>query len=764
MNFCTPIVAAAQRHPDRIALTVPNLAYASEEAYANERVSYAALLARAAELQKGLRNAGLKPGDRVLVFARPGTGLYALILALLGEGVVAVLLDRGMSRSRIMASIRQSHAKAAIGEASLLRLWWLFKPLWSIPKLAIDGRAMGVTQLVTATNEAHVDTRAHEFRCVDLPIQAEGLITFTSGSTGNPKGADRTHSSLLAQHHAIREHWPDRDDDIDSPCFPVLVLHNLCCGIRTVLPYADLAHPAQVNPDRVLSQIDREGITRLACAPAYLGALLQRAIGLGRNFEGVRAVAVGGSTLTRSLALRAREVFPQAEIVSVYGSTEAEPIASVTLEELLQGWDCNPGHLLGHPADCVEVVIVAVGAGLGSESDVDQSRLAQDQVGEILVAGPHVLQCYVDNPEANRANKILRARGDVWHRTGDAGYFDAHGRLRLMGRVKDAVWLHNQRYYTFDLERMLDELPGIRRSALLNGQSDVSVPTLVLEGSPYDVVAFNRVLDHHGIEDIEIAPVEAMPVDGRHNSKIDRVHLQQMFSSGNLHANRRLRYISSGCVRHEERQFGRYLVRPNLADWLTLSGVLTGSLAAVAGLQGNSFLAISLLFLAMLCDGLDGWLARRLGISRAFGRYLDGFMDMLIYLVVPSLIYYLNGFGGSWSIFLLLMMAAGCVRLSVFNEIGNVREGGQLAYLGMPVFWSVFILGGYLLIHGWIGSNGWTGSWLAQAMLAIMLLWFSHSMLLRKAFFKFKQLSHIIGISVGGALLFLSLHLAQATF
>lgn len=196
----------------------------------------------------------------------------------------------------------------------------------------------------------------------------------------------------------------------------------------------------------------------------------------------------------------------------------------------------------------------------------------------------------------------------------------------------------------------------------------------------------------------------------------------------------------------------RYIIHLNRVDLLTLSGVLSAGLAVACMLQSQFYLATALLFLAMLGDALDGMLARRLKLERNFGRYLDGFMDTLIYLVAPALLFYVQGFNGAWSVFLLIMIMAGCTRLAVFNDIGNIQESSGLAYLGMPVFWSVFILAAYLLL-AFVLPVFWL-----HALLALVLAVFSHAMLLRRAFFKFKKLSHIFSLTLGGSLLFLILH------
>lgn len=197
----------------------------------------------------------------------------------------------------------------------------------------------------------------------------------------------------------------------------------------------------------------------------------------------------------------------------------------------------------------------------------------------------------------------------------------------------------------------------------------------------------------------------------------------------------------------------RFIVQLNRVDLLTLSGVLTSTLAMLAALHGHLYLGIALLFLAMLGDALDGIFARRLGLERSFGRYLDGFMDVLIYLVGPALIFHRFGFDGVYGLFLWALLICGCTRLAVFNDIGNIQESDGLAYLGMPVFWSVFLLGGYALLRLLLPEA------LCNPLLAAALGAFSYAMLLRRPFFKFKSLTQILSLTLGGSVLFLLLHL-----
>ena len=526
MNFCDAIVTATERHPNRAALEIP---CAADDYQSSETVSYTALLARACSIQHGLLTAGLIQGDRVLILSRPGVGLYALLLALLGAGLVPVLVDRGMSRARALAAIRASGVKAAVGDYDILRLWWLLKPLWRLPRFALDGEGFGVRRL-----QQPAITAASDFFCRSLPAEHHGLITFTSGSTGVPKGADRTHQSLIAQHQAIREHWPELDNEIDAPCFPVLVLHNLCCGIRTVLPATDLAKPGAANAPQIARQFQERKVTRLACAPAFLARLVDYALSEQLVFPSLRSVVIGGSTLPERLAQQCQQVFPRARIRFVYGSTEAEPIADIELPVLLQDWHSGEGHLVGKPAHMAEICLVAPGRPLTTHQQVQSARVPTGAVGEILVAGSHVLAGYVDNPAANQASKIPRPDGLTWHRTGDTGYLDDDGRLWLMGRVKDTLHHNGRHRHPLALEKHLDALPGVERSAVLQDQDAGANRLLIIIEGFSDADDMAAVLQQLQVTEARWATVDSMPVDGRHNSKIDRERLRDLLRRNKL--------------------------------------------------------------------------------------------------------------------------------------------------------------------------------------------------------------------------------------
>lgn len=180
---------------------------------------------------------------------------------------------------------------------------------------------------------------------------------------------------------------------------------------------------------------------------------------------------------------------------------------------------------------------------------------------------------------------------------------------------------------------------------------------------------------------------------------------------------------------------GFFIIALNRVDCLTLSGVLLSFLSMSFMLAGNMEFALGVLYLAVIADAFDGILARKLGLVRDFGRYLDGFVDTLDYLVAPALFLYLWGFNGAWQgLILVIFVSCGFIRLSVFNEVGNIEdENDGLSYLGAPVFWSALALGPIY------GLSLLLGKPILLGILMVLIPAFSLMMLHNGRYHKFKN-------------------------
>lgn len=200
-------------------------------------------------------------------------------------------------------------------------------------------------------------------------------------------------------------------------------------------------------------------------------------------------------------------------------------------------------------------------------------------------------------------------------------------------------------------------------------------------------------------------------------------------------------------------QQNRFIFSLNWVDGITLSGVVLSAFAMALIVHGKLSFALSALYLAVILDALDGILARKFGLERDFGRYLDGFVDMLDYLIAPGLFLYVWGFD-SWfqCLVILVFVICGIIRLSVFNEIGNIKnDQDQLAYKGMPVFWSLLILGSLYLLH-FIAGKG-----LTFPLAAVSFMAFSFYMVLDRPFYKFKSFRNILAFVLSLSAIFVIL-------
>lgn len=180
---------------------------------------------------------------------------------------------------------------------------------------------------------------------------------------------------------------------------------------------------------------------------------------------------------------------------------------------------------------------------------------------------------------------------------------------------------------------------------------------------------------------------------------------------------------------------GFFIVRLNVVDYVTLSGVLLSCISIALMLNGKPELSLGILYLAVIADAFDGVLARRLKLERDFGRYLDGFVDTLDYLVAPALFVFLWGFD-QWyqGLLLIVFIMCGFIRLSVFNQVGNISGADhRLSYWGAPVFWSTLALGPIFIAQGLVGKE------LLFHLLALILPLFSVAMLHNGRYYKFKN-------------------------
>ncbi|MEE2960667.1 MAG: AMP-binding protein [Myxococcota bacterium] len=531
-NIASILQHFAEQAPEHRAIVFPK-AWAQKEVSEEESISYGELWKMVQSFRGGLKAQGFEIGDRVLLLRPLSADFYAFVMALMASGLTAVFVDAGMGTKRIKHAIQLSKPKAIVTVKALLRFRFVVPTLWKIPvKFSMDSQGCGVRRfdslLGDASKAGEVLPRAAEDEC---------LITFTSGSTGRPKGADRNHGHLFQQYKAIVETYPIEGDHlklVDMPGFPVAALVGLCRGVTTVLPPIDFAKPAEADAKVVVAYMRKWGVTNISGAPAYMEKVAKYVLDKSECVESLESLAVGGAPVSRDVCKILCEAYPGINGLVLYGSTEAEPMAHVHVSEVLDAQ--GDGYLCGHECGVAKLELVNLPEAnpVLDENGIGKYRVAKGQIGEVLVAGDHVNQGYVDDEEATRENKLKDHDGKVWHRTGDLGYWDEEDRIWLVGRLKDIVPYGNKTHHPYPVEVALEAQTWVRRAAFIRSEM-FPEGIVVIEPNPEaagDVFEqAQKVLSLSSFDDVPVKTIQMMPVDGRHNSKIDRTSLRALLDS-----------------------------------------------------------------------------------------------------------------------------------------------------------------------------------------------------------------------------------------
>jgi olefin beta-lactone synthetase len=489
----------------------------------------------------GFESLGIKKGDRVLVFLPMIPPLYVTMFALEHLGAIPVFLDGWARRDELGVSAEIAEPKGIVTFPQAFALIQEIPQLASLSiRVAFGGDVPQTVRLETLMQT--VAERGTE------PVEQEdtALITFTTGSSGRPKGADRTHRFLAAQHYALNRHLPYGISDADLPVFPIFSLNNLASGVRTVLPCINLSQPSPQDADLLLKQFQSENVTCATLSPWLFSEMGKLCAAKNIQIPQLRRLVTGGAPVSRDDMMLMQKAAPQAEIYVLYGSTEVEPIAHISVKELLalpsranedEEWVENGVNVGVIDAGLQShfLKITEIPTQLASDEDWAPLEVRRGEVGELVVMGEHVCRHYFRDPEAFQRAKIVDAKGNIWHRTGDLGFVDKRGHLWLVGRVHNAI-LHQKGYlFPVRAEMVLRKLSFVAHAAFLGmptAQKGIQEAWCVLEcrsNAPDATTcreAVTRVMNKNGIPFDKIIFVDEIPMDARHHSKVEYATLR----------------------------------------------------------------------------------------------------------------------------------------------------------------------------------------------------------------------------------------------
>jgi acyl-CoA synthetase (AMP-forming)/AMP-acid ligase II len=514
MNIAELLHRQAISHPDARALI-------SGRGRGKRTVTLGALDGEAARIAALLHRMGVGKNDVALILQPLSVELYAVLFAVIRLGAIAMFPDPAARRADIAAACAAMPPKILIASPRAHLLRFVVPAVRDIPLKLSTGT--GVRGAASLTSAADFAPYPHIAPCSE---KDSALVTFTSGSTGVPKGMVRTHGLLSAQHRALASVMGGASDRVDMTTLPLFVLCSLADGVPCVLPDADLKRPGTVKPGPILRQMEEHRVTRMIASPALLERLMERRNESDKAFAHLTEIFTGGGPVFPDLLQNLSVAAPEAKVSAVYGSTEAEPIAHC--DSAPSG---GQGLLAGAIVPELQLAILPdhFGSPIGpfAAEDFAGAQLAAERIGEIVVSGPRVVESYVDANQ-NSSTKF-KVGNEIWHRTGDAGYRDRSGRLWLVGRCEGRIADRHGTIYPLEVEAVARAAIGACRLACV---SAAGVRTLLIEGRDkgVNVEALSRALESSHIGEIRF--VRRIPVDRRHNSKVDYARLRAMLAPG----------------------------------------------------------------------------------------------------------------------------------------------------------------------------------------------------------------------------------------
>lgn len=479
---------------------------------------------------------GVQVGDRVAVMIPPGVDLAIALYACWRMGAVPVLIDGGLGPAQMGAAMKVAHPNHLIGIrralAAARTLRWPGRRIAVEPTHRVARRLLGVEHDLASLQDAP---------SVPLPAvdpDAEAAVVFTSGATGPSKGVRYSAARIDTQIRTLVEQYNISADDSLVAAFAPFALYGPAMGIPSTVPDMDVSSPGTLTAATLLDAVEAVDASLVFASPAAILSVLETLDELGARdrtaLDHVRLLLSAGAPVPGHVLRAAVDrLVPNAAAHTPYGMTECLPVADIDLVSLESlGPDAlhHLGVCVGMPVDSVELLIDPLDE-LGVPTGLPTSE--PGLLGEVRVRAAHQRLGY----DRLWHTTHLASPADGTHATGDIGTIDADGRLWIGGRTGHVIRTATGPVAPTPIERAVDMLDGIRRSAAVGvGPAGAQVVVVIAETSDAGRRPRQSSLDRidriraavaeaTGLDVAACLEVPSLPVDRRHNSKIDRTHL-----------------------------------------------------------------------------------------------------------------------------------------------------------------------------------------------------------------------------------------------
>jgi long-chain acyl-CoA synthetase len=401
-------------------------------------LDYSELREAAGRITSLLSSAGVAPGDRVGIML-PNVPAFAMAFyGALGAGAVVVPMNPLLKSREVAYYLADSGAK-------VLFAWY------SAAGEAAKGATATGTQVVSVDEPDMRSLLAGLFPVhtrVERADDDDAVILYTSGTTGQPKGAQLTHANLARNAALTAETLIGAGpDDVVMGCLPLFHVFGLTCGLNaTIAGGGTLTLLPRFDPGQALGIIARDRVTIFEGVPTMYAAMLHHPASADADVTSLRTCVSGGAAMPVEILHGFEKTFG-CMILEGYGLSETSPVASFNHPDA----ERKPGSI-GTPVVGVEMRVV----------DPDGTELPAGEVGEIAIRGHNVMKGYWGRPEAT-----AEAIPDGWFRTGDLARVDSDGYFFIVDRKKEMIIRGGYNVYPREIEEVLYEHPAVAEAAVV---------------------------------------------------------------------------------------------------------------------------------------------------------------------------------------------------------------------------------------------------------------------------------------------------------
>ena len=425
-----------------------------------------------------LKNLNALKGDRILVFTPPSYELVVFMLACMKLGISVMYVDIWAGGKLISDTLKKYKADyiAVSKKTSFLRLG--FSSIRKIKKLIFIDREYVKESAIIA-----------KFANENIEEDCPALLTMTSGSTGVPKIALRTHKDLYEQLELVKSNMGKEEEQIVLTTAFIYSFANILKGFCTVLSRVNLSLPFDFLLNKKLEKFRKVPITTIMTSPDFC-------FRTKNYYPKLKTLYVGGAILNINEARAIKEKYKSADIVYIYGATECNLVAKTKLDEYIN-------HLQNKKIACLGTKALGV-------------DIKNNDKNEIMVSSKAILRQYIAK---ERKNAFVDEAGTFWHKTGDAGRYTDEG-LYYLGRFDVYAIKNSKKVHTNPIEQSLTiDFETIKKCAFFyyNGKNRLYIES---DKEP-DFTSLRSYLLERGFANVDIHRIKKLPCDKKHHTKID---------------------------------------------------------------------------------------------------------------------------------------------------------------------------------------------------------------------------------------------------